>query len=91
MQAKLINVGYGTIVAVDRIISIVSPESAPIKRIIQEAKDVKKLIDATYGHRTRSVIIMDNSHVILSAIQPETVANRANMDIIKEKGRQNEN
>lgn len=73
---KLINIGFGNIVSAERIISIVSPESAPIKRIIQEAKDAKIAIDATYGRRTRSVIIMDSGHVILSAVQPETVAGR---------------
>lgn len=90
MQARLVNIGYGTIIAVDRIIAVVTPESAPIKRIVQEAKELKNLIDATYGRRTRSVIIMDNSTVVLSAVQPETITNRVNMDIIKEKGRVNE-
>lgn len=90
MQARLVNIGYGTIIAVDRIITVVAPESAPIKRIVQEAKELKNLIDATYGRRTRSVIIMDNSTVVLSAVQPETITNRVNMDIIKEKGRVNE-
>lgn len=74
---QLINIGFGNIVSADRIISIISPESAPIKRIIQEAKDTKMAIDATYGRRTRSVIVMDSGHVILSAVQPETIANRA--------------
>ena len=74
---QLINIGFGNIVSAERIISIISPESAPIKRIIQEAKDSKLAIDATYGRRTRSVIIMDSGHVILSAVQPETIANRA--------------
>mgnify|MGYP001120061502 CR=1 FL=1 len=74
---QLINIGFGNIVSLDRIISIISPESAPIKRIIQEAKDSKMAIDATYGRRTRSVIIMDSGHVVLSAVQPETIANRA--------------
>ncbi len=73
---KLINIGFGNIVSAERIISIVSPESAPIKRIVQEAKDSKMAIDATYGRRTRSVIIMDSGHIILSAVQPETVAGR---------------
>lgn len=73
---KLINIGFGNIVSAERIISIVSPESAPIKRIVQESKDAKMAIDATYGRRTRSVIIMDSGHVILSAVQPETVASR---------------
>ena len=90
MQARLVNIGYGTIIAVDRIIAVVAPESAPIKRIVQEAKELKNLIDATYGRRTRSVIIMDNSTVVLSAVQPETITNRVNVDIIKEKGRVNE-
>ena len=73
---QLINIGFGNIVSADRLISIVSPESAPIKRIVQEARDRGVLIDATYGRRTRAVLIMDSDHVILSAIQPETVANR---------------
>ncbi|MDR0978883.1 MAG: DUF370 domain-containing protein [Lachnospiraceae bacterium] len=73
---QLINIGFGNIVSANRIISIVSPESAPIKRIVQEAKDTKMAVDATYGRRTRAVIIMDSGHVILSAVQPETVAGR---------------
>jgi len=76
MTIKLINIGFGNIVSANRIISIVSPESAPIKRIIQEARDRQRLIDATYGRRTRAVIITDSDHVILSAVQPETVAHR---------------
>ena len=76
MEIKLINIGFGNIVAANRIVSIVSPESAPIKRIIQEARDRGMLIDATYGRRTRAVIITDSDHVILSAVQPETVAHR---------------
>lgn len=73
---KLINIGFGNMVAANRLVAIVSPESAPIKRIIQDARDRGSLIDATYGRRTRAVIVMDSDHVILSAIQPETVANR---------------
>ncbi len=76
MEIQLINIGFGNIVSANRIIAIVSPESAPIKRIISEAKEQGKLIDATYGRRTRAVIITDTNHVVLSAIQPETVANR---------------
>ena len=76
MEIRLINIGFGNIVAANRIISIVSPESAPIKRIIQEARERGMLIDATYGRRTRAVIITDSDHIILSAVQPETVANR---------------
>ena len=74
---KFINIGFGNIVSAHRLIAIVSPESAPIKRIIQDARDTGKLVDATYGRRTRSVIIMDSDHVVLSAIQPETIAGRA--------------
>ncbi len=73
---KLINIGFGNMVSSARIIAIVSPESAPIKRTIQEARDTGRLIDATYGRRTRAVIITDSDHVVLSAIQPETVAGR---------------
>ena len=73
---QLINIGFGNIVSADRIISIVSPDSAPIKRLVQEAKDGKTAVDATYGRRTRSVIIMDSGHIILSAVQPETIAGR---------------
>lgn len=76
MAIKLINIGFGNIVSANRIIAIVSPESAPIKRIIQVAKDKGMLIDATYGRRTRAVVVTDSEHVILSAVQPETVAHR---------------
>lgn len=73
---KLINIGYGNIVAAGRLIAIVSPESAPIKRMVQEARDRAMLIDATCGRRTRAVVIMDSDHVILSALLPETISNR---------------
>ncbi len=73
---KLINIGFGNMVNASRLIAIVAPDSAPIKRIVQEARDKGALIDATYGRRTRAVLIMDSEHVVLSAIQPETVANR---------------
>ncbi len=76
MDIKLVNIGFGNIVSANRIIAIVSPESAPIKRIVAEARDRGSLIDATYGRRTRAVIITDSDHVILSAVHPETVANR---------------
>lgn len=76
MSIRLINIGFGNIVSANRIVSIVSPESAPIKRIIQEARDRGMLIDATYGRRTRAVIVTDSDHIILSAVQPETVAHR---------------
>ena len=73
---KLINVGFGNMVASDRIIAIVSPDSAPIKRLIQEAREQKRVVDATQGRRTRAVIISDSDHVVLSAIQPETISGR---------------
>ena len=73
---KLINIGFGNMVSANRLVAIVSPESATIKRIIQDAKDRGTLIDATYGRRTRAVLVTDSDHVILSAVQPETVANR---------------
>lgn len=76
MDIQLINIGFGNIVSANRVVAIVSPDSSPIKRIISDARDRGHLIDATYGRRTRAAIIMDSSHVILSAIQPETVANR---------------
>jgi len=76
MSIKLINVGFGNIVSAGRIVAIVSPESAPIKRVINEARDDGLLVDATYGRRTRSVIITDSGHVVLSAVQPETVKHR---------------
>ncbi|MEZ0535783.1 extracellular matrix/biofilm regulator RemA [Caldicellulosiruptoraceae bacterium PP1] len=73
---KFINIGFGNIVSANKVIAIVSPDSAPIKRIVQEARDRGMLIDATYGRRTRAVIITDSDHVILSSVQPETVAHR---------------
>ena len=82
---QLINIGFGNIVSANRIVAIVSPDSAPIKRMVQEAKDAKTAIDATYGRRTRAVIITDSGHIILSAIQPETVAGRVDKDIAQEE------
>ena len=76
MDIKLINIGFGNIVSAARIIAVVSPDSAPIKRIIQEAREGERLIDASYGRRTRAVVIMDSDHVVLSAVQPETIAHR---------------
>ncbi|WP_026476429.1 extracellular matrix/biofilm regulator RemA [Alkaliphilus transvaalensis] len=91
MSIKLINIGFGNIVSGNRIVAIVSPESAPIKRVIQEARDRGMLIDATYGRRTRAVIITDSDHVILSAVQPETVAHRLNSkEVVKEVEENNE-
>lgn len=82
---KLINIGFGNIVNANKIVSIVSPESAPIKRIIKEGKDRGMLIDATYGRRTRAVIITDSDHIILSAVLPETVAQRLNTKVNNEE------
>ena len=73
---KLINIGYGNVVVSGRIIAVISPESAPVKRIIQDARDKGNLIDATYGRRTRAVIITDSDKIILTSVQPETVASR---------------
>ena len=82
---QLVNIGFGNIVSAERIVAIVSPESAPIKRLIQEAKDEKNAVDATYGRRTRAVLIMDSGHIILSAVQPETVGGRIDKDISQEE------
>ncbi len=76
MTIKLINIGFGNIVAANRVVAIVSPESAPIKRIIADARERGQLVDATYGRRTRAVIIADSGHVVLSSMLPETIANR---------------
>jgi regulator of extracellular matrix RemA (YlzA/DUF370 family) len=82
---QLVNIGFGNVVSANKIVSIVSPEAAPIKRIIQEAKDTKVAIDATCGRRTRAVLIMDSGHIVLSAVQPETIATRLDKDITKEE------
>ena len=73
---KLINIGFGNMVSAARLVAVVTPDSAPMKRIIQEARDRDKLIDATLGRRTRAVLVMDSDHVVLSSILPETVAGR---------------
>jgi len=77
---RLINIGFGNMVSVNRIVAIVSPESAPIKRIITKSREVNMLVDATYGRRSRAVIMTDSGHVILSPVQPETIANRLSID-----------
>jgi len=74
----MINIGFGNIVALNRVIAVVSPESAPIKRLINDAREEGKLVDATYGRKTRAVVIMDSNHVVLSAIQSETISQRFN-------------
>ncbi len=75
---SMINIGFGNIVALNRVIAVVSPESAPIKRLINDAREEGKLVDATYGRKTRAVVIMDSNHVVLSAIQSETISQRFN-------------
>ena len=77
---ELVNIGFGTLIAAGRLIAVVSPDSAPIKRLIQETRDGGMLIDATYGRKTASVLIMDSDHVVLSAVAPETVGGRAAVD-----------
>ncbi|MBO5203405.1 MAG: DUF370 domain-containing protein [Clostridia bacterium] len=83
---RFINIGFGNMVAAERIVTIVSPDSAPVKRLIQDAKDSGRVIDVSCGRRTRSVIITDSEHVILSAVQSETIANRVdNTDMDEEE------
>ena len=76
MDIKLINVGYGNFISSSRIIAIIGPESAPVKRMIQDARERGLLIDATCGRRTRAVLVVDSEHLVLSAVQPETIAHR---------------
>ncbi|MBQ6430431.1 MAG: DUF370 domain-containing protein [Oscillospiraceae bacterium] len=75
---RLINIGFGNLVSAERLLTVVSPESAPVKRLVQEAKERAMLIDASFGRKTKSVLVMDTDHVILSAIPPETIAKRLN-------------
>ena len=76
MEQTLLNIGFGNTVVAERVVAIVSPNSAPMKRLKDEAKDEKRLVDATHGRRTRSIIIMDSNHIVLSAIQSETISQR---------------
>lgn len=82
---QFISIGYGNIIAANRIISIISPGAAPTKRMVQEAKEHRLVIDATTGRKTRAVIIMDTGHIVLSAVQPETVISRLNKDIFSKE------
>lgn len=84
---QLINIGFGNMISMSKLVAMVSPDSAPIKRVIQDARDEGRLIDATYGRRTRTVIIMDSGHVILSAVQPETISARNDTGSKTEKDR----
>ena len=81
----LLNIGFGNMVAANRVLAIVSPDSAPIKRIIQDAKDTGRLIDATYGRRTRAVLIMDSDHIVLSAVSTEKLAEKLGVDPMEEE------
>ena len=91
MALKLLNIGFGNMVAAHRAVSMVSPESAPIKRIIQDVRERGNLIDATFGRRTRTVIVMDSGHVILSALTPETLNTRLNqMEETTNQGEEND-
>ena len=83
---QLINIGYGNMVSASRVIAIVAPDSAPIKRLIQESRDKGTLIDATYGRKTRAVVIMDSDHVVLSSVSPETVCGRAAEEEVEDDG-----
>ena len=82
---KFINVGFGNLVAADRVVALASPDSAPIKRLVQDAKEDGRIIDVSCGRRTRAVIITDSDHVILSAIQTETISNRLSLDMEEEE------
>ena len=82
---KLINIGFGSMLAAGRILAVVAPDSAPIKRVVQEARERGMLIDASYGHKTQSVILMDTDHVILSALTPETISDRWTLQQEKEE------
>jgi len=77
---KLLNIGFGNMVAAGRIIAVVAPDSAPVKRLVQESRDAGHLVDGTAGRRTRAVLMMDDGHVVLSAVQPETIAGRLQSD-----------
>ena len=87
---KLINIGFGSMISASRVVAVVNPDSAPVKRIAQEAKEKGNAIDATYGRKTKSVIITDTDHVVLSALPPETIANRLNNENNEEGQMQNE-
>lgn len=87
MGFSLINIGFGNMAAAARVMAIISPESAPVKRMIQDGRDRGELIDATYGRKTRAVLIMDSGQIILSAVQPETISHRlTNKDTVINEG-----
>ena len=82
---KLINIGFGNLVSAQRLLSVISPDSAPVKRLVQEARDRGMLIDASFGRKTKSVLVMDTDHVILSALDPRIIANRFQADAEEEQ------
>ncbi|MBR1584703.1 MAG: DUF370 domain-containing protein [Clostridia bacterium] len=84
---RFLNIGFGNLVAAGRIIAVVAPDSAPVKRLVQEARDSGRLVDGTAGRRTRAVLMMDDGHVVLSAVQPETIAGRLQSDTEEGKGK----
>jgi len=86
MAGKLLNIGFGNSVVTDRVVAIVAPGSAPMKRLREEAKKEKRLVDATQGRKTRSIVITDSNHIVLSAVQAETIAQRFNSDALRSAG-----
>lgn len=89
-MTKLLNIGFGNVINTEKVIAMLRPDSAPAKRIIQRGKEEERIIDATQGRRTRSIIIMETNQVILSALMPETLTNRVNEEIIEQEGTGNE-
>ena len=89
VKVELVHVGFGSFIALNRVMAIMTPESAPIKRLIQEARERGSLIDATYGRRTKAVIVQDNGQIVLAAIQPETIATRAGQVRVEQRGSEN--
>ena len=87
-MSKLMNIGFGNMVNTEKIVTIINPDSAPAKRIVQRAKETERIVDATQGRRTKSIILTDSDHVILSALQPDTLAGRAQMKDNMEEGKQ---
>ncbi|MBP7320172.1 MAG: DUF370 domain-containing protein [Lachnospiraceae bacterium] len=90
MMTKLLNIGFGNVINTEKIIAMLRPDSAPAKRIVQRAKEEERIIDATQGRRTRSIIIMETNQIVLSALMPETLTNRVNEEIIEQEGTGNE-
>ena len=89
-MTKLLNIGFGNVINTEKVIAMLRPDSAPAKRIIQRGKEEERIIDATQGRRTRSIIIMETNQIILSALMPETLTNRVNEEIIEQEGTGNE-